>query len=78
MLSCRVEELLTDYIRPDKWTDTDEAAMYEYKQILSQALEERPEAWADGDIRIGDYILLIDSDTCVPTDCLLDAASEMH
>jgi hypothetical protein len=76
MLSCRIEELLTDYIRPEKWTDTDEAAMYE--QILSQVLEERPEAWADGNIRIGDYILLIDSDTRVPTDCLLDAASEMH
>lgn len=76
MLSCRIEELLTDYIRPDNWTDTDEVAMYE--QILTQVLEERPEAWADGNIRIGDYILLVDSDTRVPTDCLLDAASEMR
>jgi len=31
-----------------------------------------------GDIRFGDYILIIDSDTQVPRDCLLDAASEME
>ena len=35
-------------------------------------------AWADGNIRVGDYILLIDSDTRVPSDCLLDAVSEME
>lgn len=36
------------------------------------------EAYADcdvGDIRIGDYILLIDCDTRVPKDCLIDAVS---
>ncbi|KAJ9651379.1 hypothetical protein H2201_009277, partial [Coniosporium apollinis] len=33
---------------------------------------------ADGNIRIGDYILLIDSDTRVPTDCFLDGVSEME
>jgi len=27
---------------------------------------------------MGDYILIIDSDTEVPKDCLLDAASEME
>lgn len=31
-----------------------------------------------GNIRIGDYILIVDSDTRVPRDCLLDAASEME
>jgi membrane glycosyltransferase len=31
-----------------------------------------------GDIRFGDFILIIDSDTQVPRDCLLDAASEME
>lgn len=35
-------------------------------------------AWAKGNIRVGDYVLLIDLDTRVPTDCLLDAASEME
>lgn len=34
--------------------------------------------WADGNIRIGDYILIVDSDTRVPTDCLLEAVSEME
>jgi len=31
-----------------------------------------------GNIRLGDYILIVDSDTRVPRDCLLDAASEME
>lgn len=35
-------------------------------------------AWADGNIRIGDYILLVDSDTRIPEDCLLEAVSEME
>ncbi|KAL5374726.1 hypothetical protein DPSP01_011744 [Paraphaeosphaeria sporulosa] len=34
--------------------------------------------WADGNIRIGDYILVVDSDTRVPADCLLEAVSEME
>lgn len=29
-------------------------------------------------VRIGDYILLIDSDTRIPDDCFLDAVSEME
>jgi len=49
MLSCRVEELLTDYIRPEKWIDTDEAAMYE--QILSQVLEERHHILHESDLQ---------------------------
>jgi len=31
-----------------------------------------------GNIRIGDYILIIDSDTRVPRDCMLDSVSEME
>lgn len=34
--------------------------------------------WADGDCRIGELILIIDSDTRVPEDCLIYAALEMH
>ncbi|GAA5940458.1 hypothetical protein JCM3775_005096 [Rhodotorula graminis] len=34
--------------------------------------------WAAGNVRIGELILIIDSDTRVPVDCFLDAASEMH
>lgn len=43
-----------------------------------QVLGEQPHIWAGGDIRVGDYILLVDADTRVPADCLLDAVSEMH
>ncbi|KAH9875708.1 hypothetical protein IAQ61_003172 [Plenodomus lingam] len=49
-----------------------------YNTTLETAITEREsETWAEGSIRIGDYILLIDSDTRAPSDCLLEAVSEM-
>jgi hypothetical protein len=33
---------------------------------------------AAGNIRIGDHILMVDSNNRVPIDCLLDAATEMY
>lgn len=36
-----------------------------YKAALHDVLEADGRAWADGDIRIGEYILIIDSDTRV-------------
>lgn len=76
MVSNKVEDKLALIERHQKWTQNDEANAY--NQRLSDVLnEEEGRAWADGNIRICDYILLIDSDTRVPTDCLLDAASEM-
>lgn len=48
-----------------------------YGQALKEALADGP-LWAEGNIRIGDYILLLDSDTRVPVDCLIDGASEME
>ncbi|KAK4945216.1 hypothetical protein LTR66_014420, partial [Elasticomyces elasticus] len=76
MLSCKVEEKLALIQRPDDWTQADEAQAYE--RCLGEVLEENGRAWADGNIRMGDYIILIDSDTRVPADCILDAASEME
>lgn len=76
MLSCKVEEKLQLLQRPDDWTQADEAQAYE--RCLKETVEENGVAWADGNIRIGDYIILIDSDTRVPADCILDAASEME
>jgi hypothetical protein len=77
MLSCAVEEKLARYSRPAGiWTRADEDAAYAV--ALNAVLTENPRAWAEGNIRIGDYIVLIDSDTRVPSDCLLDAASEME
>lgn len=76
MLSCKVEEKLEAIDRPASWNQNDEALAYE--RALKEVLEETDRAWADGNIRVGDYIILIDSDTRVPSDCLLDAASEME
>ena len=75
-LSCKVEEKLMMIPRGDTWGQADEA--HAYDRCLKEVLEENGVAWADGNIRIGDYIILIDSDTRVPSDCILDAASEME
>lgn len=56
MISCKVEDKLAKYERGTGWTQTDEARAYE--QSLKEVLEENGRAWADGNVRIGDYILL--------------------
>jgi hypothetical protein len=77
MVSNKVEERLFLVNRTQEWTQEQEYSAYE--ECLAQVLaEEEGRAWAEGNIRVGDYILLIDSDTRVPVDCLLDAASEME
>jgi hypothetical protein len=76
-LSVQVEEKLAVVERSEDWSQWHENQAYE--EALKQVLTEREgEAWADGSIRVGDYILLIDSDTRVPQDCLLEAVSEME
>ena len=76
MLSCAAEEKLTRYTRTATWTQADEEEAYNI--CMKQVLQDNPRAWSEGNIRIGDYVLLIDSDTQVPSDCLLDAVSEME
>lgn len=77
MISCQVEDKLALLERGPEWTTKDEAEAY--MKALEKTIEAHEgRAWADGNIRVGDYILLIDSDTRVPTDCLLDACSEME
>ncbi|KAL5606605.1 hypothetical protein BROUX41_003003 [Berkeleyomyces rouxiae] len=72
-----VEAKLTEVQRHDKWSQKDEEAAYMH--ALDEVIaESNGETWAAGDIRIGDYILIIDSDTRVPKDCLLDSVSEME
>ena len=56
MLSCEVEKLLTLVERQEKWTQDDEAAAY--NQTLLEVSKKYPDAWMDGNIRVGDYILL--------------------
>lgn len=55
-ISCMVEDRLARIQRPADWSQADEAKAYE--QSLKEALEENGRAWADGNIRMGDYILL--------------------
>ncbi|ORY65012.1 glycosyl transferase family group 2-domain-containing protein [Pseudomassariella vexata] len=77
MVSNRVEDKLVQVPRSSNWTQADEYGAYE--QCLAEVLQEdEGRTWAEGNIRIGDYILIIDSDTRVPVDCLLDAVSEME
>ena len=77
MVTNKVEDKLLTVERDSSWTQAKEKIAY--AQCLAEVLEEEQgRAWADGNIRIGDYILLIDSDTRVPVDCLLDAANEME
>ncbi|SPO22242.1 uncharacterized protein UTRI_02252_B [Ustilago trichophora] len=50
-----------------------------YDEALEMALQTRDGiAQAEGDVRLGDYIFLIDCDTRIPSDAFLDAASEME
>ncbi|GAA6010580.1 hypothetical protein JCM10207_007748 [Rhodosporidiobolus poonsookiae] len=81
-LSLRVESIMderrpTDLDDLAAWTSIDEDRLYE--AALATALEEKENiVWANGNIRVGELILLIDSDTRVPRDCFLDAACEME
>ncbi|KAF2154980.1 hypothetical protein K461DRAFT_105444 [Myriangium duriaei CBS 260.36] len=76
-VSTRVEDKLKALERHDEWTQEDESAAY--KECLKEVIEEdEGRTWADGNIRMGDYILIIDSDTRVPKDCIIDAISEME
>lgn len=48
-----------------------------YRTALADTLKDNPRAKAAGNIRIGEHILIVDSDTRVPVDCLLYGAAEM-
>lgn len=48
-----------------------------YQQALQTVLTADPRAKAGGNIRMGEFILIVDSDTIVPEDCLMYGAAEM-
>lgn len=48
-----------------------------YQTALARVLGEEPLAWAGGNIRCGEIILIVDSDTRVPEDCFMYGAAEM-
>jgi hypothetical protein len=50
-----------------------------YESALQNMIDaDEGKTWAEGNIRMGEIILLIDCDTRVPVDCLLYGALEMH
>lgn len=75
-IACNVEQRLPRIERHEGWTDEDESRASE--EILQQVIKEDGLAWAGGDIRIGEIILIVDSDTRIPRDCLFDAATEFR
>ena len=76
-VSSRLEDKLLQYERHSGWTQADEQSLY-HDCMESIKEEDEGRTWAGGNVRMGDYILLIDSDTRVPEDCFLDAVSEME
>jgi hypothetical protein len=76
-VSARIEDKLARIHRSAAWTQENESEAYDeaFRLVIE---EDEGRTWAEGNVRIGDYILLIDSDTRVPNDCLLDAVSEME
>ena len=76
-VSVRIEEKLGKVARQQDWTQKDED--WEYQRCLAEVIDEdRGRTKAEGNVRIGEYILLVDSDTRVPSDCFLDAVSELE
>jgi len=76
-VSSRVEEKLAGYDRSGGWSQLDEDDAY--NMCLQEVLDEDGgKTWAEGNVRVGDYILLIDSDTRVPADCFIDPVTEME
>lgn len=84
--SIRVEDellkLIADTCRERSCTQDDLSIEDEdklYEQARNTIVErDGGKTWAAGNVRLGEVILIIDSDTRVPEDCLLYGALEMH
>ncbi|CAI6331822.1 unnamed protein product [Periconia digitata] len=80
-ISNRVEDVLQGLVTPrlekDQYITEDEEETL-YQQALAEVLESDPRAKAGGNIRMGEIILIVDSDTRVPEDCLIYGAAEMY
>lgn len=80
-VSNRVEDKLQSLVdaRCEKgdMSITEEEELELYQEALDFVLAADPRAKAGGNIRMGEIILLVDSDTIVPEDCLMYGAAEM-
>lgn len=80
-ISNRVEDELQTLV--DHWYGHGHSSLTEeqedvlYKQALQTILTQDARAKAGGNIRMGEIILIVDSDTIVPEDCLMYGAAEM-
>ena len=75
--SVKVEDKLAKLERDEYWTANDERR--EYERCCGEVFADTPPTTQHGgNVRMGDYILLIDSDTRVPNDCLIYAVTEME
>jgi len=69
-ISNRVEDILCDLMENTEKSQISQIDQDEtYKQALAQVLEQSGIAWAGGNIRIGELILIVDSDTRVVSFC---------
>jgi len=81
-ISNRTEDRLQGIIEAKMRTEgttsvSEEEEDVSYRSALDQVLKDDGRAWADGNIRVGEFILIVDSDTRVPVDCLIYGAAEM-
>ncbi|KIW12903.1 hypothetical protein PV08_08090 [Exophiala spinifera] len=84
--SLRVDDQYLSMVKTiceERGCTSDELSSEDEQQIYQQArdrviADDEGRTWAAGDVRIGPIILIIDSDTRVPEDCLLYGALEMH
>ncbi|ORY16516.1 glycosyl transferase family group 2-domain-containing protein [Clohesyomyces aquaticus] len=79
-ISNKVEDKLQELVDArygEKVAITEEAEASLYNEALETVLAADPRAKAGGNIRMGEIILIVDSDTRVPEDCLMYGAAEM-
>ncbi|KAK6514527.1 hypothetical protein TWF281_004725 [Arthrobotrys megalospora] len=80
-LSIATEEKLMDLVKDKHGINAALSGREEqdlYSQAMSMAIKENGWAWAGGNIRIGELLLIVDSDTRVPKNCLMYGAAEMY
>jgi hypothetical protein len=75
-VSNRVEDVLQALVNEEGAITADEEHAL-YQQALDTVLKNDARVKAGGNIRMGELILIVDSDTIVPKDCLMYGAAEM-
>jgi hypothetical protein len=72
-----LQKLINGMYEKGETSITEEQEDVLYQQALQTILTADPRAKAGGNIRMGEFILIVDSDTIVPEDCLMFGAAEM-